>query len=55
MKNKTMRPIVVGMMLVAPYNRMLEHSRRVYSAKGIAPTLNTNGGGNREVKVLVEL
>lgn len=55
MKNETTRPIVVGMMSTPPYNRMLEHSRRVYSAKGIAPTLNTNGGGNREVKVLVEL
>lgn len=29
-------------------------SGRVYSANGIAPTLNTCGGGNLEPKVIVE-
>lgn len=51
----TARPIVVGMMQTPPYDRMFEQSRRVYSAKGISPTLHTQGGGNREIKVLVEL
>ena len=50
----TARPIVVGMMQTPPYDRMFEQSRRVYSAKGISPTLHTQGG-DREIKVLVEL
>ena len=47
--------LVVGMMQTPPYDRMLEQSRRVYSAQGISPTLHTQGGGDREIKVLVEL
>ena len=43
--NNTARTIVVGMMQTPPYNRMFEQSRRVYSAKGISPTLHTQGGG----------
>ena len=39
------RDNVVGMMQTPPYNRMFEQSRRVYSAKGISPTLHTQGGG----------
>ena len=38
------RTIVVGMMQTPPYDRMFEQSRRVYSAKGISPTLHTQGG-----------
>ena len=49
------RTLVVGMMHTPPYDRMFEQSRRVYSAKGISPTLHTQGGGDREIKVLVEL
>lgn len=49
------KTLVVGMMQTPPYDRMFEQSRRVYSAKGISPTLHTQGGGNREIKVLVEL
>ena len=49
------RDNVIGMMQTPPYNRMFEQSRRVYSAKGISPTLHTQGGGNQEIKVLVEL
>lgn len=41
----TTRPIVVGMMQTPPYDRMFEQSRRVYSAKGIAPTLCIRRGG----------
>ena len=51
----TTHTIVVGMMQTPPYNRMFEQSRRVYSAKGISPTLHTQGGGDQEIKVLVEL
>lgn len=55
MKNDTAHTLVVGMMQTPPYDRMFEQSRRVYSAKGISPTLQTQGGGNQEIKVLVEL
>ena len=44
----TTRTIVVGMMQTPPYNRMFEQSRRVYSAKGISPTLLTQGGQFRD-------
>lgn len=53
--NETTRTLVVGMMQTPPYDRMFEQNRRVYSAKGISPTLHTQGGGHREIKVLVEL
>lgn len=55
MTNNTTRTLVVGMMKTTPYDRMFELSRCVYSAKGISPTLHTQGGGNQEIKVLVEL
>ena len=42
--NDITHPIVVGMMQTPPYDRMFEQSRRVYSAKGISPTLHTCGG-----------
>lgn len=51
----TTRTLLVGMMQTPPYDRMFEQSRRVYSAKGISPTLHTQGGGGQEIKVLVEL
>lgn len=53
--NRSTRTLVVGMMQAPPYDRMFEQSRRVYLAKGISPTLHTQGGGNTEIKVLVEL
>ena len=53
--DNTTRTIVVGMMQTPPYDHMFEQNRRVYSAKGISPTLHTQGGGHREIKVLVEL
>lgn len=40
----TAHTLVVGMMQTPPYDRMFEQSRRVYSAKGISPTLHTQGG-----------
>lgn len=51
----TTHTLVVGMMQTPPYNRMFEQSRRVYSTKGISPTLHTQEGGGQEIKVLVEL
>lgn len=51
----TTRTLVVGMMQSPLYDRMFEQNRRIYSAKGISPTLHTQGGGHREIKVLVEL
>lgn len=30
------------------------HRGRVYGIDGIAPCLNCNGGGNREIKILIE-
>lgn len=55
MLNSATRTLVVGMMQAPPYDRMFEQNRRVYSVKGISPTLHTQGGGHREIKVLVEL
>nr|DAG31987.1 MAG TPA: hypothetical protein [Caudoviricetes sp.] len=46
MTNNT-RPIVVGLMQTPPYDRMFEQSRRVYSIKGISPTLHTQGGATK--------
>ena len=53
--DNTMRTIVVGMMQTPPYDRMFESMRRVYSARGLCPSCLTHGGGNQEIKVLVEL
>lgn len=38
-----------------PYDRMFEQPRRVFSPYGIAPTMYTFGGGNLEIKILIEL
>lgn len=51
----TTRPLVVGIMQTPPYTHMFESIRRVYSVKGLSPTCLTHGGGNQEIKVLVEL
>lgn len=51
----TTRTIVVGMMQTPPFTHMFESMRRVYSAKGLCPSCLTHGGGNQEIKVLVEL
>lgn len=51
----TARTLVVGLMQTPPYDRIFEQNRRVYSAKGISPTLHTQEGGHTEIKVLVEL
>ena len=55
MMTDTTRTLVVGIMQTPPYDRMFEQSRRVYSAKGISPTLHTQGVGDQEIKVLIEL
>lgn len=54
MMANTTRTLVVGIMQTPPYDRMFEQSRRVYSAKGVSPTLHTQGGC-QEIKVLIEL
>lgn len=43
------------MLTVPPYDRKFEQSRRVFSPKGVAPTVYTFGGGNLEIKILLEL
>lgn len=53
--NSSTRTIVVGMMQTPPYTHMFESARCVYSAKGLSPACLTHGGGNQEIKVLVEL
>jgi hypothetical protein len=53
--NSSTRTLVVGMMQTPPYTHMFESARRVYSAKGLSPACLTHGGGNQEIKMLVEL
>lgn len=53
--NSSTRTLVVGMMQTPPYTHMFESARRVYSAKGLSPVCLTHGGGNQEIKMLVEL
>lgn len=36
------------------WDKMYDQSRRVYSGDGSCPTLHTCGGGNQEVKVVVD-
>lgn len=48
MLNSATRTLVVGMMQAPPYDRMFEQNRRVYSAKGISPTLHTHKEGDIE-------
>lgn len=54
-KTDTTCTLVVGIMQTSPYTNMFESTRRVYSTKGLSPTCLTHGGGNQEIKVLVEL
>lgn len=53
--NRTLHTIVVGNLNFPTYDRMFEQSRRVYSPRGIAPAIHTMGGGNQEIKILIEL
>lgn len=36
------------------WDKTIEHNRRVYSPNGLSPTIVTQGGGNQEVKILVD-
>lgn len=54
-KTDTTRTIIVGMMYTPPYTHMFESVRRVYFSKGLGPACLTHGGGNQEIKVLIEL
>lgn len=51
--NEKVTCIQIGMLNDEKYSKMIEQSRRVYSPEGIAPCLNTCGGGNLEPKVVV--
>lgn len=53
--NNDVHTICLGLLNVPPFDRMFEQSRRVFSPKGIAPTVHTFGGGNQELKILKEL
>ena len=35
------------------YRKLKDITRRVYDPQGVAPTVNTFGGGNRETKIVV--
>lgn len=42
--NNDIHTLCLGMLNVPPYDRMFEQSRRVFSPKGVAPTVHTFGG-----------
>lgn len=44
--------IMVGMLTSSKFDKQKDICRRVYDPDGIAPTLNTFGGGQRESKVI---
>lgn len=48
------KTIVVGSLFAPPYDKVFESGRRVYSTKGIAPTIHTCAGGNIQPKMLIE-
>ena len=50
-----MNTVVIGMMNTLPYSKMFECCRRVYGVNGVSPACNCNGGGHREIKILLEL
>ena len=47
--------IMVGLLNSGVYTNMLESDRRVYSEDGISPTVFTFGGGNKEIKVMINV
>ena len=53
--NRTIHTIVVGILNFPPYVQTYEQPLRVFSPLGIAPTIHTMRGGNREIKILIEL
>lgn len=46
--------IQVGTLKGGKWDKINESCRRLYSPKGVAPTLNTCNGGNYEAKILIE-
>nr|DAI31103.1 MAG TPA: hypothetical protein [Caudoviricetes sp.] len=52
--NRTLHTFVVGSLNFPPYNGWFEHSRRVFSPLGIAPTIHTIVGW-KHIKILIEL
>lgn len=53
--NRNLHTIVVGSLNFPPYDSLFEQSQRVYSPRGLAPAIHTMGGGNQEIKILIEL
>lgn len=48
-------PIQILSLSGGKWDKIYESARRVYSEKGISPTIHTcGGGGNTEIKVLVK-
>lgn len=47
-------PLVVGLLDTPPYDKKFDSVRRVYSSKGISPTIQTCGGGDIQPKMLIE-
>ena len=45
---------VVGSMEGGKWDNIHESCRRVYDVDGLSPTINTQGGGNQEVKIVVD-
>lgn len=43
--------VQVGELAGEKWDKMYEHSRRVYADDGISPTVHTAGGGNTEIKI----
>ena len=52
--SETDKLIEVGKLKGGKWDKINESCRRLYSPKGIAPTLNTCNGGNHETKILIE-
>lgn len=44
----------LGVLVGGKWDKMMDVSRRVYSAETIAPTLHTCGGGNLEARIMEE-
>ncbi len=45
--------VVVGYLKGGKWDKMHDQSRRVYSIKGISPTIHTSQGGNTEIKIAI--
>ena len=53
--NNNIYTLCLGMLTTPPYDRMFEQSRRVFSPKGVAPTVHTFGGGGESVLNMIKI